>query len=177
MEQEAAWITRAQAGDRRAFERLLSAYYDRIYRMAYHFSGNRTDAADITQEVCLRLATRLEGFRGDSSFASWLYRITLNCYRDYCKKSSTQRNLDNAYMEYDALDKAGQADSNRQVAQLYRMLAGLGDELRETALLVVAQQLSHADAGAVLGVAESTISWRMHEVRKQLKQQMEARDA
>lgn len=174
MTTEAALIEQAQSGDRHAFQRLLELHYDRIFRMAYSITGHKDDAYDIAQEVCLKLVDKLRSFRGDSSFTTWLYRITLNTARDMAKKRRTQRDLQHRYTEYDALDKAGDADSRSKVAALYRAIAQLSTDLRETALLILVQELSHAEAGAILGCAESTISWRMHELRKQLKPIMEA---
>lgn len=142
--------------------------------MAYSFTGHRDDAADIAQEVCMKLVDKLASFRGESSFITWLYRIILNTCRDTAKKDRTQRDLQHRYMEYDGLLQADHADSQHKVAALYHAIATLSVDLQETALLVLAEELSHAEAGAVLGCAESTVSWRMHELRRQLKPLMEA---
>ena len=71
-----------------------------------------------------------------------------------------------AFAEHRAADWA---DSSDKVRWLYRSLDRLDPTLKETALLVLAEEMSHAQAGEVLGVAESTVSWRMHEVKKRLK--------
>ena len=69
----------------------------------------------------------------------------------------------------ETMQKADCAEANQKIAWLYRSIAGLQTDLKETALLVLAEEMSHAEAGQVLGCAESTISWRMSEIRKQLK--------
>ena len=65
--------------------------------------------------------------------------------------------------------RAGRAGHEAELDWLHEALATLSDELRETAVLVLQEGCNHAEAGAVLEVKESTISWRMHEVRKRLK--------
>ena len=61
------------------------------------------------------------------------------------------------------------ADSEDKVKWLYQAMDGLDPALKETALLVLTEDMSHAEAGEVLGIAESTVSWRMHEAKKRLK--------
>ena len=67
------------------------------------------------------------------------------------------------------MTRAGNEARQRESDWLYRTLDRLSDDLRETTILVLAEELSHAEAGAILGIKESTVSWRMHEVRKKLK--------
>ncbi len=143
-----------------------------MYRVAYRFTGHAQDAEDITQDICMQMAHKLESFKGDSSFSTWLYRVVVNACRDFHKTRSTRRTLAQTYLEMEKRDIADSQDSSRKVAWLYRMIAGLEESLRETALLVLAEDLSHAEAAKILGCAESTVSWRMHEVRKLLKQRV-----
>ena len=72
-------------------------------------------------------------------------------------------------MAFAAHDAADWADGVARQDWLKAALARLDDALRETALLVVGEELSHAEAAEILGIAEKTVSWRMHEVRKRLK--------
>lgn len=171
MQQDATALARqAGAGDRAAFARLLEEHYDMIYRVAYRFTGSRDAAEDAAQEVCFALVDKLKKFRGDSSFTTWLYRVVINTCHDLRKKSGNRESLDRRYLELDGMLRAEHAENTRQVSWLYRAIAALKPPLPETAMLVLAEDLSHAEAGRILGVAESTISWRMHEVRKQLKE-------
>lgn len=144
-----------------------------IYRVAYKFTGHRHDAEDIAQEVCVGLVDKLQSFRGESSVSTWLYRIVVNACRDFHKKQKTHRTHDKTYMDMEQQQKAESGEDNQKVTWLYRAIATLEQTLKETALLVLAEEVSHAEAGKILGCAESTISWRMHEIRKQLKLVME----
>ncbi len=141
-----------------------------IYRVAYRFIGNQADAEDIAQDICAALPAKLVHFRGESSFSTWLYRIIVNACRDLQKKNASHRGLEHSYQEMEQHVAADQHEAARKSAWLYRSLATLDPAMRETALLVLAEHMTHAEAATVLGCAESTISWRMHEIRKSLKQ-------
>jgi RNA polymerase sigma-70 factor, ECF subfamily len=167
-------IEKAQNGDRAAFQQLLEQNYNMIYRVAYRFTGHNEDAEDVAQEVCVGLVHKLKSFRGESSFSSWLYRIIVNTCHDLHKKRKNHRELEHKYTEYENLDNAGKNDGKLQLAWLYRTLATLEQPYKETALLVLTEGISHAQAGEILGCAESTISWRMSEVRKMLKSKLDS---
>jgi RNA polymerase sigma-70 factor (ECF subfamily) len=167
--ESAALVASARQGNREAFRRLLEGHYDTIYRIAYRFTGHRQDAEDVAQEVCASLAGKLASYRGESRFTTWLYRVVVNACRDRHRQRSSHRELQQRYMEMEKDAQADATDSARKVAWLYRQLTALEEPLRETALLVVAEALSHAEAAAILECAESTVSWRMHEIRKRLK--------
>jgi RNA polymerase sigma-70 factor (ECF subfamily) len=167
---------RAAEGDRQAFRVLLERHYDRVYRVALRYFGNVADAEDLAQDVCVALPTKLKSFRGRAQFTSWLYRLVINKCRDVGRRRSTMNAFIEGYAEVAALVEGGHADTQRQISWLYETLAELSDELCETALLVLAEDMTHAEAGEVLGIKESTVSWRMHEIRKKLKALAEAGD-
>lgn len=163
-------VQKAQAGDRRAFQHLLEAHYGMIHRVAYRFTGHVTDAEDVAQEVCMQLVHKISQFRGESRFSTWLYRVVVNACRDYIRKSSAHRALEGGYMELAAHASAEADEQKRKQAWLYGQIAAMGPDLRDTAILVLAEQLSHAEAAEIMECAESTISWRMSEIRKALKE-------
>ncbi|MEZ5691520.1 MAG: RNA polymerase sigma factor [Rickettsiales bacterium] len=169
MDNEETLIEQAKKGDALSFNVLLERNYDMVYRVAYRFLGDSHDAEDIAQEVCVGLVHKLSKFDGRSSFSTWLYRVVVNSCRDFCKKNSNHRSLEKKYIEFDGNEKLDKDDTNSKVAWLYRQINTLDEPLRETALLVIAEELNHAEVGRILGCAESTISWRMSEVRKYLK--------
>lgn len=166
-------ITNAQRGDREAFRRLLQSQYGMIYRVAYRFTGNVADAEDVAQEVCMALVDRLGSYKGGSSFSTWLYRVVVNQCHDARKKKRADSARDTQYIELEAMETADAKEANRKASWLYRAIAMLKPPLPETALLVLGEELSHAEAGKILGCKESTVSWRMSEVRKQLTSMME----
>lgn len=159
----------AGAGDRTAFRQLLERHYDTAYRVAYRYVGTVEDAEDIVQDVCAGLARKLKSFRGKSQFKTWLYSVVVNACRDHGRRMRTAQNLQANYAMYREMADADHQDDSRRVGWLGEALTRLEPKLRETAILVISEDLSHAEAATALGCAESTVSWRMHEVRKTLK--------
>lgn len=158
----------AQDGDRAAFRVLLERHYDLLFRVAYRFLGSRAEAEDAAQEMAMALGRNIGSFGGRSRFSTWLYQIALNHCRDHVRRRQTLGRMETAFVEVDAQRSADWADSDRRVQWLYQAIDRLAPDLKETALLVLAEDMTHAQAGEVLGIKESTVSWRMHEIRKRL---------
>lgn len=159
----------AASGDMAAFQVLLERHYDSIFRIALHFTGVREDAEDVAQTVCASLAGKLRSFKGDARFTTWLYRVVVNAAQDFHRRQSATTRLHQAYGEVSELVRGAEADTARELAWLHDALQQVGRDLRETAVLVLAEGLTHAEAADVLEIKESTVSWRMHELRKELK--------
>ncbi|MEX3007268.1 RNA polymerase sigma factor [Hoeflea sp. TYP-13] len=159
----------AARGDAASFQALLERHYDTIYAVAFRYSGLREDAEDIAQEVCTSLVTKLHSYRGQSQFKTWLYRITVNAARDLHRKKAASGKLHQAYAELSDLAREEATESAGDIAWLYQSLDRLAESLRETAILVLAEGMNHKQAAEILDVKESTISWRMHELKNQLK--------
>lgn len=161
---------RAGNGDKAAFQEILERHYDTVYRIAVRFTGNEADGADIAQDVCLSLADKIASFRGKSQFSTWLYRIVINACRDFARRQKTVHTLQDNYAVFRERDDADTRHNAERRDWLNETVQGLPPQLRETALLVLGEDLNHADAARALGCAESTVSWRMHKVRKKLKE-------
>lgn len=165
---ESPLITAAQAGDAAAFESLLGIYYDLMFRFAFRWSGNRSDAEDITQTACMKLARNIGQFRFESAFSSWLYRLVINCAKDWHKSQGrhiTNESLEN--LPENTCEDA--AEISIYLRQVLQQLESMAEGFKETALLVHAEGLSHAQAAIILNIKESTVSWRLHEIRKHLQ--------
>ena len=161
-------IRRAQAGDAASFASLVDLHYDTIHRFAWKWCGHAANAEDIAQLACIKLAGSLAQFRFQAAFTSWLYRLVISCALDW--QRSQQRHEHEALPEDEPDGDTSRTEDAIYLAQLIGQLDALGEGMKETALLVHAEGLSHAEAGAILGVSESTISWRVHTIRKQLSQ-------
>lgn len=161
-------VERAVAGERAAFEMLLRRHYDRIHRLAWRLTESRADAEDIAQDVCCALVEKLASFKGEAKFSTWLVGIAVNACRDHRRRRRTQTRFRDGVAVLNNL--APQPDGR----DLYRQtwiasdVGRLDATLRETVVLVVGEDLTHGEAALMLGVAESTVSWRMHEARRQL---------
>jgi RNA polymerase sigma-70 factor (ECF subfamily) len=157
-------VAAAAAGDRAAFEALLHRHYDRVHGLAWQLTGSRTDADDIAQEVCCTLVEKIGSFRGEAKFTTWLTGITFNACRDFRRR---RRSLGGMLERLTVLAGIADAPSDPYDAIWVKSaVARLKPALRDTVVLVAGQQLTHAEAAAVLGVSENTVSWRMHEARR-----------
>jgi len=159
-------VAAAVAGDREAFEALLRRHYDRVHGLAWQLTGSRADADDVAQDVCCTLVEKIGSFRGEAKFSTWLTGITFNACRDLRRR---RRSLGGLVERLTVLAGLGQAPDGRDAYDavwISSAIAKLKPALRDTAVLVAGQQLTHAEAAEVLGVAENTVAWRMHEVRR-----------
>lgn len=160
-------IKRAAAGDADAFERLVNAYYEVMFKMAYKWCGNQRDAEDITQEACIKLARGIGSYNGQSKFTSWLYMVVINTAKDFYK--SQNRHPEGSELLESIVGEDDNADDKLYAKQVLAAVHDLPEGEKESLLLVMGQGLSHKEAAKLSGVKESTISWRIHEARKKLE--------
>jgi RNA polymerase sigma factor (sigma-70 family) len=161
-------VTLAVKGDGRAFEKLIRRHHDMIHRVAWRQTGQMHDAEDIVQTVLMQLVEKLASYRGEARFTTWLIGITINACHDHRRRGSSFGRMRQAFSSFASL--GGSSPDGRDLIRqswLKSMLAGLSPELRATVVLVAGEGLSHREAAAELGISENTVSWRMHQVRKQ----------
>ncbi|MBV1688535.1 RNA polymerase sigma factor [Novosphingobium sp. G106] len=161
-------LAAALSGNSRAFEALLRRHYDRIYGLAWQLTGSRADADDVAQDVCCILVEKLGSFQGRAKFTTWLCGIVFNACRDLRRRRRSLRGLAERFAVMASLARGPDGRDLHDAMWIKSAIARLKPVYRETAVLVAGQQLTHAEAAEILGVAETTISWRMHEIRRQL---------
>lgn len=165
----------AARGDRAAFAALIERHYDRIHRLAWRWTGSRTAAEDVAQEVCVKLAGAIRGFRGDSAFSTWVYRIAFTTAADHLRAGQRLRTLEPSQM-MSLVEATASEDPESEVmgVELWRAVRALPGQQRDAVLLVYGEDMSHAEAAAIMGCTEKTVSWHLHEARKRLKADLEA---
>jgi RNA polymerase sigma factor (sigma-70 family) len=164
-----ALIQKAKNGDRSAFSELIEGHYDFIFRTACKWTGKRSDAEDIAQEVCIKLATAIRSFDGRSAFTSWLYRVTINMVRDMQRSTSRRGRTVDAFTLVHPEDDPGGQEEATTARQLWQAVSALPDKQREAIMLVYAEDMNHADAAEIMGCKEATVSWHIHEAKKTLR--------
>ena len=164
----------AARDDRRAFEALIARHYERIHALAWRFTGGPPDSEDLTHDVCVALGRKIRSFRGEAQFTTWLYRVVLNAARDGMRREKTRANATATFAEVDDLRRGADVERAERANWLRAAIAELKPDLRETAVLVLDEGLNHAEAAEIMDVAESTISWRLMEIRKALRNVAEA---
>lgn len=162
-------VTQALAGDARAFGDLVARHYDRIFGLAWRLTGTRADAEDLAQDVCAGLAAKLRSFRAEARFTTWLHRVVVNAARDRHRRAATQARAAIGWGEVELARQAEAAEAADQALWLTQAMNAMPQDLRETVALVLGEDLTHAQAAEVLEISEGTVSWRMAETRRRLR--------
>jgi len=168
-QENAALAMDAKAGDRDAFAQLLERNYAFIFRTAYKWCGNQSDAEDIAQDVCVKLATALASFDGRAAFSSWLYRVTLNVVRDMQRARARRDKRHSDFLDVTPHDAPADQEDATVEAELWRAVRALPEKQRDAVLLIYAEGMTHGETANILNTKESTVSWYVHEARKTLK--------
>lgn len=162
----------AADGDAEAFSALLTRHYDRVFRLAFRLTGVKAEAEDLTQDVCLALPTKLAGFRGQARFTTWLYRVVVNAAHDRRRRAATRANAATGWGEVEQARRAEALEEAEAQDWLTAAMRALPVDLRDTVALVL-DDMTHGETAEVLGISEGTVSWRMSEAKKRLRQMKE----
>jgi len=171
---EERWIERAKKGSKDAFARLLERYERLVYHHVLRMVGSVEDAEDLTQEVFLKAWMGLPSFQGDSSFSTWLYRLTNNACIDFLRREKKRRgdvSLDDRERDPCAhlTDPAPSPQRELESDELRRAVrAGLGQltpDHREVLVLREIDGLSYEEIGQILNLNPGTVKSRIARAR------------
>jgi RNA polymerase sigma-70 factor (ECF subfamily) len=169
-ESDDALAKRAGAGDRKAFEALLDRHYAAIHRIAWRHCGDPTEAEDIAQDVCIRMARAIGSFAARSTFRTWCHAIVLNAVRDAMRVRARRAATVNAAAAAMALAEGGEEQGDANEDALWSAVRDLPERQREAVQLVHVEGFSHQEAARAIGCAEATVSWHLFAARRTLKQ-------
>lgn len=170
-------IVLAQKGDQSAFGELMTRYEKQVYHQALRLLANPEDAADVTQEVFLKVWRSLPSFQGDSSFATWLYKLTDNAAIDLLRREKKRRgdaSLDDEEYQWDATlaDPDSSPERKLERQELQRAVADglkkLSEEHRRVLVLREINGLSYEDIGHILDISPGTVKSRIARARMAL---------
>ncbi|PYI81078.1 MAG: hypothetical protein DME26_20475 [Verrucomicrobia bacterium] len=165
---------RAKTGDREAASELLTLHYERIYSYLRRLCGNDDDAADLTQKTFCQVWSSLGSYQGRSSFSTWLHGIGHHVYVDWRRKRNFTEAQADDWWESCAADGPSPFDDTaaREMAQqLYALVEQLEEDSRQAVHLHYYQGLSLQETAEVLGVATSTVKYRLREALGSLRSQ------
>jgi RNA polymerase sigma-70 factor (ECF subfamily) len=163
-------------GEREAFHVLFETYKDRVYSFALRFLGDESRAADLTQDIFVKLYTRIHDFRGDSKFETWLYRVVSNaCIDDQRRRKRylpwlgdehpSQISGRNMQEDYAARKEAGKG--------IQAAISKLSPILRVPILLRYMEGLSYEEISEVLNLSPGTVASRLNRAHKLLAKKLE----
>ena len=152
-------LAACRAGDREAFGRLFDLCRDRVYSIALGICGDRSAAADVSQEVFMKLLTRIAQFEGRASFATWLYRMTVNAAVDHQRAARRATELPEELADARRHDHDYErAERKRRVEHAVQALPA---KLRAPLVLRHIEGLSYADIARVLDISAGTVASRL----------------
>jgi RNA polymerase sigma-70 factor, ECF subfamily len=182
-------IEACQRGDREAFRELFEAHKDRVWTVALRFTGDESAARDVTQQVFLKLFTSIAGFRHESNFKTWLYRLVANeCMDEFRKRrrlvpldffrpaSGEERDEDCGAVEMK--DWRQEPLQEERLARLevseavLAALAQLKPKLRMAIVLKYFEDLSYEQMAETLGCSMGTVASRLNRGHKELARRL-----
>jgi RNA polymerase sigma-70 factor (ECF subfamily) len=174
-------VEAAAAGDRDAFDALVRRYQGEILNLVRALTGGDTESEDLAQEAFVRAWRSLEGFRGESTFRTWLYGLTLNLVRTYRSRRQRWRRMfrtsDEVGPEPNALERAAAGEQIEDAFMMReaidRALASLAPDIREAVTLRDVQGLDYKEIAEVLGVPIGTVESRIFRGRQKLRPLLE----
>ena len=170
-------LRKAQHGDPEAFEQLITPLEQLIWRICWHYTGNRESAEDCGQETMIRIWRSLDSYRGDCALESWVYRIAANCCMDYLRKKKRDKSVSMEPMREQGFDPADPSlGTEEQVVaadeqkRLREAIAQLPENQREALILTQLEKVPYEEVAKLLGVSEGTIKSRVNRAKARLKE-------
>lgn len=171
-------VERAQRGDRRAFEMLVMKYQRKLTRLLSRLVRDPAEVEDVTQEAFIKAYRALPGFRGDSAFYTWLYRIGINTAKNYLvalgRRAPTSTSFDNeeaeSFEDADALrdnsTPEGEAIGKEIANTVNRAMEALPEDLRTAITLREIEGLSYEEIANVMNCPIGTVRSRIFRARE-----------
>ena len=168
---------RARDGDPEAFEALMAAMEPLVWRVCWHYTGNREDASDCGQETMIKIWRSLAQYRGDCAFETWVYRIAASCSLDFLRKRKRERAESIEPLREQGFDPPDEnpgteervITADRQ-ARIREAIAALPEEQRDALVLTQLEGKSYEETSDLLGISEGTVKSRVTRARKRLQQ-------
>ncbi|MCE5314203.1 MAG: RNA polymerase sigma factor [Armatimonadota bacterium] len=180
-------IARCASGDRRGMDVLVSRYHGKLLEFAQRHLGNPDASADVAQTTLVKVFQSAAGFRGTSSFRTWLYTIALNMIRDdfrrrKCRGESLLSEIDDG--NDDPPEYMTTEDSTENIAlkkiesvAIWRAVDGLPEKRRSAVILKFRMGLTYDEIASVMGVPDGTVKSWVHYALKKLRKSLEREDS
>ena len=172
---ELRWVRQAREADPFAFEKLYRANVDKVYGLCLRMTGNRSEAEDCTQDAFIQAWNKLDKFRGDSAFGTWLHRVAVNVVLGRMRKSRREQDRIRAVSDVAPIRETIADDG--ELRDLEQAINELPSGARHVFVLHAVYGYSHGETGDMLGIAEGTSKAQLSRARRLLTQQLEMESA
>lgn len=165
-------VVRAQKGDTEAFSELVKRHQHLVYNLAYRFMRENALAEDMAQEAFLKAYRLLKGFRGDCSFSTWLYRVTVSvCLTELNRRKKRQEVEFHPFHERrEVMPSTDTSDLGELIQYCIRTLP---HRYNKIVTLYYIKQMSYDDIAEAMRIPMGTLKTWMHRARNQLRRLME----
>lgn len=171
---ESVWLDAARRGDQEAFGELVRIYEKRVFALTSRMCRNPDDAAEAAQDAFLAAWQGLPNFRGDSSFATWLYRLASNACVDLLRRENRRQadSLDEAALDLPSTEPSPQESAERKELreQVEDGLRQLPPDYRAVLVLREIHQLRYDEIAQALSLDVGTVKSRINRGRKRLRE-------
>ncbi len=168
--QEQELIARSRLGDGAAERALYNAHVDRVYRLSFRLAGDDELARDFTQETFIRAFAKLEGFRGEAAFATWLHRIATTVALNGLRKVKRFRHREAELDEAAAVATRGRAAEPDLKLRLRQAIDGLPVGYRTVFVMHDVEGYTHEEIAGALGVETGTSKAQLSRARAKLRE-------
>jgi RNA polymerase sigma-70 factor (ECF subfamily) len=178
---EAALIEACLAGRSGAFDLVVERHRRSVYQLCRRFAGNHEDASDLSQDVFLRAYKGLRSFRGQSSLATWLYRVGINVCLTRVSAKAPLEKVTEAIDDRQYIDTRSESPSDRLLraergARVRAAIAELPRKQRATLILRMYHEMSHQEIADVLGSSVGAVKANFFHALANLKKQLGSED-
>lgn len=161
-------VARAQRGDSAAFEALYRTHVDKIYGLCLRMTGNVAEAEDCTQDAFIQAWRKLDKFRGQSAFGTWLHSVAVNTVLGRMRKARRER--DRIQAVSDVLPAPDATGDSGVLRDLEDAMQKLPSGARHVFVLHAVYGYSHIETGDMLGIAVGTSKAQLHRAKRLLAQ-------
>ena len=165
---DAIILESCRRGDREAFRTLYETHKDKVYSLClYFFHGDEAEAADVTQEVFLKLHAGIAGFRGDAGFSTWLYRLVQNACLDASRRNAARARM-NTPADAPVPSHESHLINAAESAIVQNAVSSLPPKFRLPILLRYFEDLSYEEMSRALDCSMGTVASRLNRGHKML---------
>jgi RNA polymerase sigma-70 factor (ECF subfamily) len=166
-------VRRAQEGDADAFRMLYEEHGGRVFALCLRLSGDRAEAEELTQDVFVRVWERLETFRGESAFSTWLHRLAVNEVLGEKRSASRRTRRVFSTDQPESLERPRTDSGEIGNWDLDDAIASLPEGARVVFVLHDVEGYRHEEIGSMTGIAEGTSKAQLHRARRLLREKLE----
>jgi RNA polymerase sigma factor (sigma-70 family) len=165
-------IQNLRQGNRKAFEEIVNIHKNMVYSISLKIVNNSFDAEEISMDVFMKAFDKIDSFKGDSGFGTWIYRIAYNMSISHVRKKKNEL-IDLDSFAYKIVDESGRdplaimlqsEDSNK----INRAFANLNKDERELLTLSYLDKMKNKDIGLLMNLSESNVKVKIHRIKSKL---------